>query len=115
MQKSETSFYSEVSKTNAAVLSAEVRRYSTNDEEKTLTQTHISLEEHKVLQENPSGLNVIRRTFEFVEKTYSERIIQLRSFLKLLEKLLNNSVVGIDLAHESEFCRTILIEHPQLD
>ena len=75
--------FPEVSKTNAAILSAEVRRYSTNDEEKTLTQTHISLVEHKVLQENPSGLNVFRRTFEFEEKTYSERIIQRTSDLEL--------------------------------
>ena len=75
--------FPEVSKTNAAVLSAEVRRYSTNDEEKTLTQTRISLVEHKVLQENPSGLNVFRRTFEFEEKTYSERIIQRTSDLEI--------------------------------
>jgi len=81
--------FPEVSKTNAAVLSAEVRRYSTNDEEKTLPQTHISLVEHKVLQENPSGLNVFRRTFEFEEKTYSERIIQRKSDLEIAFKVTN--------------------------
>ena len=81
--------FPEVSKTNAAVLSAEVRRYSTNDEEKTLTQTHISLVEHKVLQENPSGLNVFRRTFEFEEKTYSERIIQRTSDIEIAFKVTN--------------------------
>ena len=81
--------FPEVSKTNAAVLSAEVRRYSTIDEEKNLTQTHINLKEHEGLQKNPSGLNVIRRTFEFVEKTYTERTIQRTLDIEIAFKVTN--------------------------
>ena len=53
---------------NAAVLSVEVRRYGVHDTEEIIQQTHITLVEHKVLQDNPAGLNTIKRVFEFDEK-----------------------------------------------
>ena len=67
--------YPDISIKKAAVLSAEVRRYSVLDKEEMHHRTHISLVEHRVMQENPAGLNNFRRSFEFVEKPYNERII----------------------------------------
>ena len=60
---------------NAAVLSLEILRYEVNDSEILTQQTHIALVEHKVLQDNPAGLNTIKRDFAFVEKSYPERLI----------------------------------------
>ena len=59
---------------NAAVLSVEVSRYEVHDTETIEQQTHIALIEHKVLQDNPAGLNTIKSLFEFVERSYPERI-----------------------------------------
>ena len=60
---------------NAGVLSFEVRRYGVHDTEKIIQQTRITLVEHRVLQDNPAGLNTIKRVFEFDEKPYQERWI----------------------------------------
>ena len=68
--------FPEISNKKAALLNVAVKRFSTNDEEMNLTQTHTSLVEHEGLNKNRSGLNGIHRTFEFAEKTYTERIIE---------------------------------------
>ena len=76
-------------KKEAALISAEVLRYSVKDEEEVQQQTHISLVEKEVLKENPTGLNVISRTFEFVEKPYTERSIHRTLDLGIAFKITN--------------------------
>ncbi|MBC8258246.1 MAG: hypothetical protein H8E38_04465 [SAR324 cluster bacterium] len=61
--------------TSAALLSVEVKRYYIQDQEGSRNRINISLVEHEELEDNPDGLNTVRRTFEFVEKPFSERII----------------------------------------
>ena len=67
--------YPDSSIKKAAVLTAEVKRYSIIDKEETSHRIHISLVENRVMQENSAGLNIFRRSFEFVEKPYNERLI----------------------------------------
>ena len=74
---------------NAAVLSVEVLRYAVHDTEKIIPQTHIALVEHKELQDNPAGLNTIKRVFEFVEKPYQERLINRTLDLEISFKIIN--------------------------
>ena len=74
---------------NAGVLSFEVRRYGVHDTEEIIQQTHITLVEHKVLQDNPAGLNTIKRVFEFDEKPYQERLINRTLDLEISFKIIN--------------------------
>ena len=74
---------------NAAILSVEVQRYAVHDTEEITQQTHISLVEHKVLQDNPEGLNTIKRVFEFVEKSYPERLIKRTLDLEISFKIIS--------------------------
>ncbi|MED5482834.1 MAG: hypothetical protein VYA15_03900 [SAR324 cluster bacterium] len=74
---------------NAGVLSFEVRRYVVHDTEEIIQQTHITLVEHKVLQDNPAGLNTIKRVFEFDEKPYQERLINRTLDLEISFKIIN--------------------------
>ena len=79
--------YPDISIKKAAVLSAEVRRYSVLDKEEMQHRTHISLVEHRVMQKNPAGLNIFRRSFEFVEKPYNERLIHRTLDLEIAFKI----------------------------
>ena len=74
---------------NAAVLSVEVLRYAVHDTEEIIPQTHIALVEHKELQDNPAGLNTIKRVFEFVEKPYQQRLINRTLDLEISFKIIN--------------------------
>jgi tetratricopeptide (TPR) repeat protein len=74
---------------NAAILSVEVQRYAVHDTEEITQQTHITLVEHKVLQDNPAGLNTIKRVFEFVEKSYPERLIKRTLDLEISFKIIS--------------------------
>ena len=74
---------------NAAVLSVEVGRYGVHDTEEIIQQTHITLVEHQVLQDNPAGLNTIKRVFEFVEEPYQERLINRTLDLEISFKIIN--------------------------
>ena len=76
---------------NAAVLSVEVSRFAAHDTEETIQQKHISLVEKKVLQDNPAGLNTVKRVFEFIEKSYPERLIKRTLDLELSFKIINAS------------------------
>ena len=74
-----------------AVVSAEVQSYKVNEQQKLLQQTHISLVEKQVVKENPSGINVISRKFEFVEKPYSVRSIERTLHLEIEFKITNST------------------------
>ena len=80
--------YPDIAEKKAAVLSAEVRRYSVLDKEEMRHRTHISLVEHREIQENSAVSDIFHHlisfflvknerpgSFEFVEKPYNERII----------------------------------------
>ena len=81
--------FPEIDDRNAAVLSVEVLRYAVHDTEEIIPQTHIALVEHKELQDNPAGLNTIKRVFEFVEKPYQERLINRTLDLEISFKIIN--------------------------
>ena len=70
-----------------AIINATVKSYKVNDQQKLLRQTHISLLEKKVVKENQSGINVIRRKFEFLEKPYSIRSIERTIHLEIVFKV----------------------------
>ena len=74
---------------NTAILSVEVIRYEVHDKEELTQPTHIALIEHKVLQDNPAGLNTIKRVFEFVEKSYPERLIKRTLDLEISFKIVS--------------------------
>ena len=84
-------FLPENLKKQVAVVSAEVQSYKVNDHQKLLQQTHISLVEKEVVKENPSGINVIGREFEFVEKPYSVRSIERTLHLEIEFKITNST------------------------
>jgi len=83
--------FPEKENTKAAVLSVEVLRYAVHDTEEIIQQTHITLVEHKVLQDNTAGLNTFKRVFEFVEKPYQERLINRALDLEISFKIINIS------------------------
>ena len=64
-------FLPENEEKQVAVINAKVKSYEVNDLQKFLQQTHISLLEKEVIKENSSGINVIGRAFEFVERNHS--------------------------------------------
>ena len=78
-------------KKEVAVISAEVLSYKVNDQQQLLQQTHFSLVEKEVVKENPSGINVIGRAFEFVEKPYSVRSIDQTLHLEIAFKITNST------------------------
>ena len=57
--------YPDISIKKAAVLSAEVRRYSVLDKEERRHRTHISLVEHKEMQENSVGPDIFHHLISF--------------------------------------------------
>ena len=83
-------FIPENGKKKVAIISAEVLSYKVNEKQKLLQQTQISLLEKKVVKENPSGINVIERAFDFVEKPYSERSIDITLHLEIAFKITNS-------------------------
>ena len=83
-------FIPENNKKNIAVISAEVQTYQVTEKEKILKQNKISLLEKEVVKENPSGINVIKREFEFLEKPYSERSIDRTIHLEIAFKITNS-------------------------
>ena len=84
-------FLPENGKKQVAVISAEVQSYKVNDQQQLLQQTHISLVEKEVVKENPSGINVVGRAFEFVEKPYPVRSIDRTLHLEIAFKITNSS------------------------
>ena len=92
--------YPDLSIKKAALLSAEVKRYSVLDKEEMNHRTHISLVEHGEKQENSAGLDILHHltsfflvkdespgSFEFVEKPYKERIIHRTLELEIAFKI----------------------------
>jgi len=67
-----------------AIVNAKVKSHKVNDQQQILNQTHISLVEKKVVKENQSGINVIGRSFEFVEKPFSIRSIDRTLHLEII-------------------------------
>ena len=84
-------FLPENGKKQVAVISADVQSYKVNDQQKLLQETHISLVEKEVVKENPSGINVVGRAFEFVEKPYSLRSIDRTLHLEIAFKITNST------------------------
>ena len=84
-------FLPENGKKQVAVISAEVQSYKVNDQQQLLQQTHISLVEKEVVKENPSGINVVGRAFEFVEKPYPVRSIDRTIHLEIAFKITNST------------------------
>ena len=84
-------FLPENGKKQVAVISAEVQSYKVNDQQQLLQQTHISLVEKEVVKENPSGINIVGRAFEFVEKQYPVRSIDRTLHHEIAFKITNST------------------------
>ena len=74
---------------NSAIISAEVKRFIVNDLEEIVDETHITLVEKDLLQENPAGLNKVKRVFEFIKNNYPERLIKRILDLEISFKITN--------------------------
>ena len=83
-------FLPEHGKKQVGVISAEVQSYKVNDQQQLIQQTHISLLE-KLVKGNPSGMNVVGRTFEFVEKPYPVRSIDRTLHLEIAFNITNST------------------------
>ena len=84
-------FLPENEEKQVAVINAKVKSYEVNDMQKFLQQTHISLLEKEVIKENPSGINVIGRAFEFVEKPLTVRSIERTLYLEIDFQITNST------------------------
>ena len=84
-------FLPENEEKHVAVINAKVKSYKVNDLQKFLQQTHISLLEKEVIKENPSGINVIGRAFDFVEKPYTVRTIERTLYLEIDFQITNST------------------------
>ena len=84
-------FLPENGKKQVAVISAEVQSYKVNDQQQLLQKTHISLVEKEMVKENSSGINVVGRAFEFVEKPYPVRSIDRTLHLEIAFNITNST------------------------
>ena len=82
-------FIPENEEKRVAIISAEVKSYEVNDQQKLIQQTHVSLIEKGLVRENTGGINFVRREFEFVEKPYSVRSIDRTLHLEIAFKISN--------------------------
>jgi hypothetical protein len=84
-------FLPENEEKHVAVINAKVKSYKVNDLQKILQHTHISLLEKEVIKENHSGINVIGRAFEFVEKPLAVRSIERTLYLEIDFQITNST------------------------
>jgi len=79
----------DISKNNSALLSVEVTRYLAKDVEEIIKQKRVLLIEKEKSKKDLSGTKTLNREFDFIEKTYDERVIHRTLDLELSFKITN--------------------------
>ena len=68
--------YPEISEKKSVIMNAEVTRYAIKDVENILQKKQVILVEKKILKNNHSNSKNFNPKFDFVEKTYKQRVIK---------------------------------------